>query len=61
MYNPVSHLDDCNLNHYNLQLSIYAYIIKKHNPKLRVGNLKFNMLNLNKLEQIQMGILLMNM
>ena len=40
MYNPVSHLDDCNLNHYNLQLSIYAYIIKKHNPKLRVGNLK---------------------
>ena len=40
MYNPISHLDDCNLNHYNLQLSIYAYIIKKHNPKLRVGNLK---------------------
>jgi hypothetical protein len=39
MYNPVSHLDDCNLNHYNLQLSIYAYIIKKHNPKLKVGNL----------------------
>ena len=29
MYNPVSHLDDCNLNHYNLQLSLYAYIIKK--------------------------------
>ena len=39
MYNPVSHLDDCNLNHYNLQLSIYAYIIKKHNPKLKVGKL----------------------
>ena len=28
MYNPISHLDDCNLNHYNLQLSIYMYIIK---------------------------------
>ena len=39
MFNPVSHLDDCNLNHYNLQLSLYAYIIKKHNPKLRMGKL----------------------
>lgn len=39
LYKPVSHLDDCNLNHYNLQLSIYAYIIKKHNPKLKVGKL----------------------
>lgn len=36
---PLSHLDDCNLNHYNLQLSIYAYIIKKHNPRLSVGKL----------------------
>ena len=39
MFNPVSHLDDCNLNHYNLQLSIYAYIIRKHNPKLKIGKL----------------------
>ena len=39
MFRPVNHLDDCNLNHYNLQLSIYAYIIKKHNPKLKVGKL----------------------
>jgi len=39
MFNPVSHLDDCNLNHYNLQLSLYAYIIKKHNPKLKIGKL----------------------
>ena len=40
MYNPVNNLDDCNLNHYNLQLSIYAYIIKVHNPKLKIGSLK---------------------
>jgi len=40
MHIPVNHLDDCNLNHYNLQMSIYAYIIKKHNPKLKVGSLK---------------------
>tara|TARA_Y100000389_G_scaffold205009_1_gene261917 strand:- start:6390 stop:7199 length:810 start_codon:yes stop_codon:yes gene_type:complete len=39
LYKPVSHLDDCHLNHYSLQLSIYAYIIKKHNPKLKVGKL----------------------
>lgn len=39
LYNPVAHLDDCNLSHYNLQLSIYAYIIKKHNPKLKIGKL----------------------
>ena len=39
MYNPVNHLDDCNLKHYNLQLSLYAYIIKKHNPKLKIGDL----------------------
>tara|TARA_R110002167_G_scaffold150398_1_gene344113 strand:+ start:2882 stop:3691 length:810 start_codon:yes stop_codon:yes gene_type:complete len=39
LYNPVSHLDDCHISHYNLQLSIYAYIIKKHNPKLKIGKL----------------------
>ncbi len=36
---PVSHLDDCNLNHYNLQLSLYMYIVLKHNPKLQPGEL----------------------
>ena len=39
MFKPVNNLDDCNLNHYNLQLSIYAYVIKKHNPKLKIGKL----------------------
>jgi hypothetical protein len=34
---PVSHLDDCNLNHYALQLSMYMFIILKHNPKLSPG------------------------
>jgi hypothetical protein len=36
---PVSHLDDCNLNHYALQLSMYMFIILKHNPKLSFGSL----------------------
>lgn len=39
MHPPVAHLDDCNLNHYTLQLSLYMYIILKHNPKLKPGNL----------------------
>lgn len=36
---PLSHLDDCNFNHYALQLSIYMYIILKHNPKLKPGKI----------------------
>lgn len=39
MLSPVSHLDDCNLNHYALQLSLYMYMILKHNPKLKPGSL----------------------
>jgi hypothetical protein len=39
MLHPVSHLDDCNFNHYALQLSIYMYIILKHNPKLLPGTI----------------------
>jgi len=36
---PVNHLDDCHLNHYALQLSMYMFIILKHNPKLSAGTL----------------------
>ena len=32
MLAPLSHLDDCNYIHYALQLSIYMYMILKHNP-----------------------------
>lgn len=39
MIGVVSHLDDCNLNHYALQLSLYLYMILKHNPKLKPGKL----------------------
>lgn len=39
MQPPVSHLDDCNLMHYALQLSMYMFIILKHNPKLKPGGL----------------------
>jgi hypothetical protein len=35
MLPPLSHLDECNYNDYALQLSIYMYIILKHNYKLK--------------------------
>jgi hypothetical protein len=39
MLAPINNLDDCNFNHYALQLSIYMYIILKHNPKLKPGKI----------------------
>ena len=39
MLAPVSHLDDCNFWHYALQLSMYMYIIIKHNPLFRPGKM----------------------
>ena len=39
MLSPVDSLDDCHFNHYALQLSIYMYIILKHNPKLKPGKI----------------------
>jgi hypothetical protein len=36
---PIDNLDDCNFYHYALQLSIYMYIILKHNPKLKPGRI----------------------
>jgi hypothetical protein len=55
MYKPVSHLDDCNLKHYNLQLSLYAYIIKKHNPKLKVGDLSIQHVTFEKEGENEFG------
>lgn len=39
MASPLSHIEDCNLQHYTLQMSIYMYIILKHNPRLTPGKL----------------------
>jgi hypothetical protein len=39
MQPPLSHLDDCHMSHYALQLSIYMFMILKHNPQLRAGKL----------------------
>jgi hypothetical protein len=39
MLPPIDNLDDCHFYHYALQLSIYMYIILKHNPKLKPGKI----------------------
>jgi hypothetical protein len=40
MLGPLKHLDDCELNTYTLQLSLYMYIILKHNPMLKPGKIE---------------------
>jgi hypothetical protein len=40
MRGPVSHLEDCNVIHYTLQVSIYMKLILLKNPKLKPGDLK---------------------
>lgn len=37
---PCQHLDACNFNIYSLQLNLYAYIIKRNNPKYKIGTLR---------------------
>ena len=39
MLPPLEHLDDCHLVHYTLQLSLYLYMILRHNPQLLPGDL----------------------
>ena len=55
MYKPLSHLDDCNLMHYNLQLSIYLYIILKHNPRLKAGKLVIQHVSFEKESENEYG------
>lgn len=37
---PLTNLDDCNLNHYYLQLSTYAWMLQKLNPDFTIKTLK---------------------
>jgi ATP-dependent exoDNAse (exonuclease V) beta subunit len=55
MYNPINNLDDCNFQHYNLQMSLYAYIIKKHNPKLKIGRLQIQHVSFEKEGENEFG------
>jgi len=42
MLPPLSHLDDCNFNDYALQLSIYMYMMCKHNYNLEAGKMQID-------------------
>jgi ATP-dependent exoDNAse (exonuclease V) beta subunit len=37
MLHPISHLDECEMNTYSLQLGLYKHIIEK-NTNLKIGN-----------------------
>lgn len=37
---PLNHLMDCNWWHYQLQLSLYAYMVKQLNPEINIKELK---------------------
>ena len=37
---PLENLQDCNFNHYQLQLSLYAYMLQQINPKYNIKGLK---------------------
>jgi len=55
MLAPVSHLDDCNLNHYALQLSLYMFIILKHNPRLKFGSLTIHHIMFDEVDKDKFG------
>lgn len=42
MMHPLSHLDDCKFNHIQLQLSMYMYMILKHNPQFNPKEIKIH-------------------
>lgn len=39
---PVSHLEDCHINIYSLQLSVYMYMMLKHNHYLNPGKMEIH-------------------
>jgi len=55
MLAPLSHLDDCNLTHYSLQLSMYMYMILKHNPKLKPGTLTIHHILFEEVDKDKWG------
>lgn len=52
---PVNHLDDCKLNIYNLQLSLYMYMILKHNPTFKCGSLKIHHIIFKEIDRDRLG------
>lgn len=40
MFYPINNVEDCMLQHYTLQLSIYAWMLQKANPEFNIKELK---------------------
>lgn len=52
---PLSHMPDCKLSIYNLQLSLYMYIILKHNPQLKPGDLIIHHIVFKEIDHDRLG------
>ncbi len=52
---PLHHLDDCKLTIYTLQLSLYMYMILKHNPLFKVGTLKIHHIIFKEIDRDRLG------
>ena len=55
MLGACEHLDDCNFNHYALQLSTYMYMILKHNPRYKAGKLWIHHIIFKKIGEDEFG------
>jgi hypothetical protein len=55
LLSPLSHLEDCKLSIYNIQLSIYMYIILKHNPLLEPGDLTIRHIIFKEIGEDRLG------
>jgi len=55
MLGPCSHLDDCSFNHYALQLSVYMYIMLKHNHTLKPGKMEIHHITFEKEDEDEYG------
>jgi hypothetical protein len=52
---PVNHLEDCNFNHYTLQLSLYMYMMLKHNHGLKPGIMQIHHVSFEKEDDDEYG------
>lgn len=57
MFPPVSHLPDCNFSHYNLQLSIYAYLMEERGYWINNLTIFFINYKTNKIDIIPLNYL----
>ena len=52
---PIEHMDDCNYNHYSLQLNLYKYILEKH-YEIKISGMFLVVLHPNNSNYIKIDI-----